>query len=99
RWTGSNRNRGRLQVGTHGRIASVSARDTTFLAWNLTSTKARSDEQEVLQVERVRFTQAVRLALNGDIQDSGSVASILALYAKLQLGELPLDLTQRLKRG
>jgi putative transposase len=25
-WTGSNRNRGRLQVGTHGRIASVSAR-------------------------------------------------------------------------
>jgi 8-oxo-dGTP pyrophosphatase MutT (NUDIX family) len=71
-------------------------RDTTYLAWHLTPAKARSDEQEVLQVKRVPFVDAVRFALDGNIQDSGSVASILALYAKVNLGERPPDLIQRL---
>jgi 8-oxo-dGTP pyrophosphatase MutT (NUDIX family) len=74
-------------------------RDTTYLAWDLTSTRADSDEQEVLQVKRVPFIDAVHFALGGGIQDSGSVASLLAVYAKANLGELPSDLMQRLTRG
>ncbi len=74
----------------------VNGRDITYLAWGLTSTKASPDEQEVLRIKRVRLDEAVRLVLNGNIQDSGSAAAILALFAKKTLGDLPPDLQVRL---
>jgi 8-oxo-dGTP pyrophosphatase MutT (NUDIX family) len=71
-------------------------RDVTFLAWGLTSAQARPDEQEVLQPKRVHLAEAVRIVLDGGIQDSGSAAAILALFAMMKLEELPPDLMQRL---
>jgi ADP-ribose pyrophosphatase len=74
----------------------VDCREVTYLAWGLTPTKRHPDEQEVLQIKRVRIMEAVRLVLDGTIEDSGSAAAILALFARMNFGELPQELLPRL---
>jgi len=70
----------------------VDCREVTYLAWGLIPAKTYPDEQEILQIKRVRMMEAVRLVLDRTIEDSGSAAGILALFARMNLGELPSDL-------
>ena len=74
----------------------VDYREVTYLAWGLSPAKAHPDEQEVLQIKRVPIMEAVRLVLDRAIEDSGSAAGILALFARMSLGELPPELMPRL---
>jgi hypothetical protein len=75
--------------------ATTDERAVCFAAWNLRSAKLESDPQEVLQTRRVRFAEAVDMALGGQITAAPAVAAILALHAKSSRGELPADLAER----
>jgi 8-oxo-dGTP pyrophosphatase MutT (NUDIX family) len=67
-----------------------------FAAWDLRPAKLRSDPQEVLKARRVRCSEAVELALSGQITAAPSVAAILALHARAARQELPEDLARLL---
>lgn len=69
-----------------------------FVAWNSRQEAPRPDRQESLSSRRVPFAEAVRLALVGEIQDAPSVATILALEARVKRGEVPGDLAALLRR-
>lgn len=48
-----------------------------YLATGLTPAVLPQDEDEVIEVERVPFEEAVRMALNGQIRDAKSVSGLL----------------------
>ncbi len=60
-----------------------------FVAWGLTRTRARPDQEETLSRRRVSFSEAVAACLNGEMVDGPSVATILAVHARALRGELP----------
>ena len=76
--------------------AITDERAVCFAAWNLRPAKLDADPQEVLKTRKVRFAEAVGLALSGEITAAPAVAAILALHARAARGELPADLAQRL---
>lgn len=65
-----------------------------FLATDLTEGRAEPEETEILKVKRVHFTEALEMALAGDITDAISVAAILKLQIMVQNGELPVDISR-----
>ena len=83
----------RLDVAT----SLTDARNVSFVAWGLRRGERRLDRQEVIEVRRVPFAEAVRLALGGDITDVVSIAALLALDTRLARGELPEDLAACLR--
>ena len=69
-----------------------------FLAWNLTQYRARPDLEETLSQRRIPFVEAVAGSVSGEITDGPSVATILAVHARVLRGELPPDLLRLLRR-
>jgi len=53
-----------------------------YLATGLTPASLPQDEDEVIEVERVPFDEAVRLALNGQIRDAKSISGLLLAVHK-----------------
>jgi ADP-ribose pyrophosphatase len=49
-----------------------------FLARNLTKTQTRMDEDEIINVERVKFSEALRRIRAGEIQDAKSIVGLRA---------------------
>lgn len=64
----------------------------SFLAWDLTEGAAQPDDTEQLQLRRVPFAEAVRMAMAGEITDAMAVAGLLKAQLLLDRGELPADL-------
>lgn len=69
-----------------------------YLAWDLTQGKAQPDDTEKLETRRVPFSDAVAMALKGEITDALAVAALLKAQLLLERGELPPDLASRLGR-
>lgn len=84
-----------LQLTVAGSISD--SRVVCFVAWGLSETKRNLDRQEVIQLDRVPFREALAMALNGAVRDAASVAALLALAAKLNTGDLPADLIAALQ--
>ena len=68
-----------------------------FLAWDLEPRPDRPDDTEVLEVRRLPFAEAVRMALDGEIRDTSSVAIILGAHVKALRGELPEAVASHLR--
>ncbi len=60
-----------------------------FLAWNLTQATAHPDDEEVLQVRRLPFAEALAMVMDGAITDSLSIAALLKLRLMALEGALP----------
>ena len=70
----------------------------SFLAWDLTEGAAQPDDTELLQLRRVPFAEAVRMAMAGEITDAMAVAGLLKAQLLLDRGELPADLAALLRK-
>ena len=77
----------------------TTAEGVCFAAWDLSPAERRLDPQEVIELRRVPFAEAVALALSGGIRDAPSVALILVLQAKADRGELPQRLARLIRDG
>ena len=86
-----------LRLTLSGSITT--AQSLCFAAWGLGPAERHLDAQEVIKLRRVLFAEAVELALGGEIRDAPSVATILALGAKADRGELPPDLARLIVDG
>lgn len=69
-----------------------------YLAWDLTQGAAEPEDTEQLALRRVRFAEAVRMAMDGEITDAMAVASLLKAQLLLDRGLLPEELSARMKR-
>ena len=72
-------------------------RELSFLAWDLTARPKEPDPQEVLQIRRLPFGEAVECALTGEIANAGTIATILMARAKALRGELPDEIAPLLR--
>lgn len=68
-----------------------------YLAWDLTQGAAEPEDTEQLAIRRVHFSEAVRMAMAGEITDAMAVASLLKAQLLLDRGLLPPDLAAKLK--
>jgi 8-oxo-dGTP pyrophosphatase MutT (NUDIX family) len=73
-------------------------RGTLFLAWELSEVGAQPDDTEILQVERVRFWDAIARVKRGEIRDSMSVAALLRVALMALQNELPEKLAKAIGR-
>ncbi|MBL8687479.1 MAG: NUDIX hydrolase [Rhodospirillaceae bacterium] len=73
-------------------------RAINYLAWDLTEGVARPDDTEQLQIRRVPFAEAVRMAMAGEITDAMAVAGLIKAQLLLDRGELPEDLLKILRK-
>jgi 8-oxo-dGTP pyrophosphatase MutT (NUDIX family) len=69
-----------------------------YLAWDLTQGAAEPEDTEQLAIRRVHFSEAVRMAMAGEITDAMAVASLLKAQLLLDRGLLPAELSARMKR-
>jgi 8-oxo-dGTP pyrophosphatase MutT (NUDIX family) len=65
-----------------------------FLALDLSEGPVAPDETEDIAVVRVPFSEALDLAVSGEIQDSLTVAMLLRAHHMAYRGELPRDLAR-----
>jgi 8-oxo-dGTP pyrophosphatase MutT (NUDIX family) len=65
-----------------------------FVALDLSAGEAAPDETEDIAIVRVAFTEALALAVGGQIQDSLTVAMLLRAHHMACSGELPRDLSR-----
>ncbi|WP_207484848.1 NUDIX domain-containing protein [Arenibaculum pallidiluteum] len=72
--------------------ALVRTRTHGFLAWELEPCPGIADPQEVLEIRRLPFDEAVSMALDGGITDSTSVALLMKAEVLRRRGALPPDL-------
>lgn len=70
-----------------------------FVAWDIEEGSPEPEEEESLSWRRVRFTDAVDMALNGEIANLAGVALILAIHAKLLRRSLPESLATLLSKS
>jgi ADP-ribose pyrophosphatase len=75
----------------------LALREISYLAWDLKESERDPDPQEVIQVRRVPFRDAVNMALTGEIANAGTVATILMAHCKALRGELPALVADRLR--
>jgi hypothetical protein len=66
-----------------------------FIAWGFERTERDPDPQEVLQVRRTRFADALEMALRGQIRDAGTVALLTSTAVKRGAPRLPPQLVRR----
>ena len=67
-----------------------------FVAWGLRQGDPQPDDEELIVPRRVPFSEAVTMALSGDIKHVGGVAVLLAIETRRRRGELPDDLLRLL---
>lgn len=60
----------------------------SFLATDLTPTAKSPDDSEQLAVHRLPLNEAIQMALNGEIRDALSVASLLKLNYLIESGQI-----------
>jgi ADP-ribose pyrophosphatase len=60
-----------------------------FLAWDLEEGEAAPEENEQLRVRRMPFSEAVAMAISGEITDAISVGALLRVRLMALEGELP----------
>lgn len=66
-----------------------------FLAWGLsTDDRFRTDSSEELSIRRVPFTDAVKMAVSGEITDAFSLVMLLKADHLLRTGGLPRELSR-----
>lgn len=70
-----------------------------FVAWGLHEGEPHPDPEEQITLRRVRFVEAVSLVLSGEVSDLASIAVILGLKTRFELGALPSDLFNLVKLG
>jgi 8-oxo-dGTP pyrophosphatase MutT (NUDIX family) len=68
-----------------------------FLAWGIEEGAASPEEDEELQVRRLPLSEAVAMALRGDITDAISVAALLRVRLMALEGELPSEVAAALR--
>ncbi|HEX2554084.1 MAG TPA: NUDIX hydrolase [Microvirga sp.] len=71
--------------------------ELSFLAWDLSVRPREPDPQEVLEIRRLPFAQAVDMALAGTIANAGTVATLLMAEAKARRGDLPDEVARLLR--
>jgi 8-oxo-dGTP pyrophosphatase MutT (NUDIX family) len=69
-------------------------RGFVYLATGLSAAKAEPDDNEDIAVVRVPFGEALEQAMNGNIRDMITVASLLRIYHMAREGELAGELTR-----
>lgn len=62
----------------------------SFLATGLTPTETDPDDTEELAIHRLPLAEAFQMALNGEIRDALSVASLLKLKCLVESGQLEI---------
>ena len=70
-------------------------RQVAFVAWGFEHSARDPDPQEVLQVRRVQFADALEMVLNAEIRDAGTIAVLAVTALKANRRELPAELIQR----
>ena len=68
-----------------------------FVAWGLDRGDPRPDDTELLLRRRVPFTDAVGMALSGEISNLPGIAALLAIEVRRGRGDLPESLLALLK--
>lgn len=68
-----------------------------FVAWGLDCGAPRPDETELLSRRRVPFTDAVGMALSGEISNLPGIAALLGIEVRRRRGDLPESLLALLK--
>lgn len=68
-----------------------------FLAWDLEPGVAAPDETEELSLRQVPFSEALEMALSGEITDAISVASLFKLKLLAGQGALPPEVLRHVK--
>jgi 8-oxo-dGTP pyrophosphatase MutT (NUDIX family) len=69
-------------------------RGFSYLATGLTQSETEPDETEDIAIARVPFREALQAVVDGYIEDSLTVASLLRLHHMAVSGELPGDLAR-----
>ena len=59
-----------------------------YAATGLRKTSQRLDEGEFLDVEKIKFSDALKMVMDGDIRDAKTVAAILKLSVMKSEGEI-----------
>lgn len=60
----------------------------SFLATDLTPTEMNPDDSEQLAIHRLPLSEAIQMAINGEIRDALSVASLLKLKYLIESGQI-----------
>ena len=68
-----------------------------FVAWGIERGAPQPDATEQLALQRVRFSEAVAMALRGEISNLVGVTLLLGLQVRLQRGDLPPSLIDLLQ--
>ncbi|WP_299438182.1 NUDIX hydrolase [uncultured Rhodospira sp.] len=68
----------------------------SFLAWDLTPGPSEPEDTEKLEVRRVPFAEAVRMAETGAITDAHSIATLFRVRLMALAGSLPEPVATRL---
>ncbi len=77
--------------------AITDERQHIFLAWGLKGTRRDPDPQEVVRVWRLPFGEALRMVLDGEVADAGTVAAILLAHLRAMQGGLPQEVAIHLR--
>jgi len=68
-----------------------------FLAWDLEPRPRHPEETEILELRRLPVPEALRLALDGEIRDAVTVATLLGAHLKARRGDLPEPVAAHLR--
>jgi 8-oxo-dGTP pyrophosphatase MutT (NUDIX family) len=68
-------------------------RSITYVAWDLTYREAMPEETEDLQVRKLPLREAIQMAINGEIRDLISVASLLKVHYLMENHLISFDKT------
>jgi len=72
-------------------------RSWAFVAWDLQQGIAEPEDTEDLQVRRVPFSEALGMAMRGEMRDALAMISLFKLKLLADAGQLPKDLMERLR--
>jgi 8-oxo-dGTP pyrophosphatase MutT (NUDIX family) len=77
---------------------TMDGRTQCFVAWGLHSGLAHPEPEERLLQRRAPFSQAISMALSGEISNFSSVTLLLGIQVRLARGELPATLAMLLRQ-
>jgi 8-oxo-dGTP pyrophosphatase MutT (NUDIX family) len=78
---------------------SVNEEVSGYVAWDIEEGEARPDPEELLSIRRVPFSEAVSMALRGEVSNLIGVAALLGVHARSIQRNLPHDLLVLLKNA
>src|SRR5260221_5169789 len=79
-------------VDTYVAPGTIDEATKGFVAWGLHQGEPRPEPEEKLILKRLKFADAVSMALSGKIGHVTSVATLLSLQTRLSRHQLPRDL-------